>query len=150
MFKLTATGPTVLVVDDDDDVRVIAAVVVAELGCRVLEANSGAAALEILHGSEAVDVLLTDVAMPRMGGAELALLAKQARPNLKVVYTSAYVHMSEKDPSLRFGPLIEKPWMREQLAKVLEALFASPVPTGPVAQAALPTDTKLALDPLTC
>lgn len=126
MAQQLGKGLTVLVVDDDDDVRAITAVIVRELGFQVLEANGGSAALEILRGTEPVDLLFTDVAMPGMGGPELAFLAKQLRPNLNVVYASAYVHMSERDPSLRFGPLIEKPWTRDRLVTVLEALFASP------------------------
>jgi CheY-like chemotaxis protein len=141
---------TVLVVDDDDDVRSIATVIVAELGFRVLDAASGAAALDILRGGERVDVLLTDVAMPKMGGSELAFLAKELRPNLMVVYSSAYVHLSENDPALRYGPLIEKPWTRDRLGKVLEALLASHGADTAAAHPSSPTGIKLPPDASSC
>jgi CheY-like chemotaxis protein len=115
---------TILVVDDDADVLRISAVIVAELGYRVIEATGGAAALEILRGSEPVDVLLTDLAMPGVSGKELAHLAKVLRPHLKVLYTSAYVRLGDKDPPLRHGPMIGKPWLEEQLRAVLAKLMS--------------------------
>ncbi|HUA54734.1 MAG TPA: response regulator [Candidatus Sulfotelmatobacter sp.] len=115
--------PTILVVDDDADVLSISAVIVEELGYRVIEANGGAQALEILRSPEPVDLLLTDLAMPDVSGQELAHIAKGLRPALKVLYTSAYVRLSDKDPALRYGPMIEKPWLHERLRTVLEQLM---------------------------
>ena len=117
-------GATVLVVDDDDDVRAVAVAILRELGYDVMEASGGAPALEILRGSAPVDLLLTDLAMPGMNGIELAHNAVSTRPGLKVLYTSAYVRAADNDPALRHGPVIEKPWVLRDLRDVLASLLA--------------------------
>ncbi len=102
--------PSILLVDDDELVRPVAAALVAELGHTVIQAVSGEAALEVLRGPHQVDVLMTDLAMPGMGGMELALIAQTIRPNLPVLYTSAYFRDAEGHPGLRFGRFLQKPW----------------------------------------
>jgi CheY-like chemotaxis protein len=114
---------TVLVVDDDEAVRQVAAAILGELGFHVFEASNAEDALSILRGPIRIQLLLTDLAMPGVGGIELAHLARRLRPDLKVLYTSAYVRMTESNPALRYGPLIEKPWMLEQLKAVIEKLL---------------------------
>lgn len=115
----------VLVVEDDADVRAIAAVLLGELGYRVIEASSGEEALQTLRGREPVQLLLTDLAMPGMGGLELADVAKRMNPEMKVLYTSAYARLVDISPALRHGPLIEKPWRREQLRAMLQTLLST-------------------------
>ena len=117
--------PTLLLVDDDDLVRPVAAAIVGELGYTVLEAASGEAALEVLRGPHAIDVLMTDLAMPGMGGMELALVAQSVRPNLPVLYTSAYFRDAEGHPALRFGRFLQKPWRLSELRVALEELLAA-------------------------
>lgn len=114
---------TVLLVDDDADVRQVAAVILGELGLRAIEAACAEDAMEILRAGEPVDLLMTDLAMPGIGGMELAHLAKRLRPELLVLYTSAYVRTSDQSRALRYGPLIEKPWMLQQLRDVVERLL---------------------------
>jgi len=114
---------TVLLVDDDVDVRKIAAVILAEMGFQVVQASSAEDAMEVIRGSTKVDLLMTDLAMPGIGGMELARLAKNARPDLKLLYTSAYVRVADGSKALAHGPLIEKPWMQEQLKEVIEKLI---------------------------
>ena len=120
---------TVLLVDDDKLVRPVAAAIVAELGYRVIEAADGVAALEILRGPYPVDVLMTDLAMPRMGGMELALLAQSIRPNLPVLYTSAYFRDAEGHPGLRYGRFLQKPWRLGELKVALDALLGLTAPS---------------------
>ena len=119
-----AAAHTILVVDADADMLRISAAIVVELGYRAIEAADGAEALEILRGSEPIELLLTDLAMPGVSGQELAHLAKALRPDLKVLYTSAYVRLGDKAPPLRHGPMIEKPWLQEQLRAVLVKLMS--------------------------
>ncbi len=114
---------TVLLVDDDDQVRQVAAVILAELGFRVIETASAEEAMAVLREPGRIDLLMTDLAMPGIGGIELAHLAKRAKPDLAVLYTSAYVRTTDRGPPLRHGPLVEKPWMLEQLRDALERLL---------------------------
>jgi two-component system, cell cycle sensor histidine kinase and response regulator CckA len=86
-----ASGEVVLLVEDEASVREIAARTLSEAGYRVLEAESGARALELLAGSgQRISLLLTDVVMPGMGGRELATRLAELRPDVPVLYTSGY------------------------------------------------------------
>ncbi len=90
--RLSARGDeTIMLVEDDAQVRRVVTMILERSGYRVLAAESGAAALELFerHGDE-VDLLLTDVVMPEMSGRELADLLVARRPNLRVVYMSGY------------------------------------------------------------
>ena len=113
-------------VDDDAAVRNVAAVILSELGFRVIEAGGAMEAMKVLRGPFNIDLLLTDLAMPDVSGTELAHLAKQLKPDLKVIYTSGHVRIADGDPALRYGPLIEKPWRLRQLRELVRSMFASP------------------------
>jgi CheY-like chemotaxis protein len=116
---------TVLLVDDDDLVRAVAATIIAELGYAVIEAVDAEAALRILRSAQKVDLLMTDLAMPVMGGMELALIAQSMKPDLPVLYTSAYFKDAEGHPGLRFGRFLQKPWRLGELQTVLDDLLRS-------------------------
>jgi CheY-like chemotaxis protein len=119
---------TILVVEDDGDLRDYAKQILEELGYRVLEASNGAAALDILDQERAVDLLLTDVVMPGgMNGRQLADHALRQRSDLKVLFMTGYT----RDASVQHGRLdigshmIGKPFSFEGLAdKVRERLDA--------------------------
>jgi CheY-like chemotaxis protein len=81
---------TVLVVDDDTDVRHVVAEFLESCGFRVLTAAGGADALDMLADGARVGVLVSDVRMPDMSGIELAERAKQVQPALRIVLTSGY------------------------------------------------------------
>jgi DNA-binding response OmpR family regulator len=83
-------GMTVLTVDDDEDLRTLAADVLGGAGFRVLTAASGEAALDLLEGDEAIDLLFTDVVMSGLSGMELARRAKRLRPSLCILLASGY------------------------------------------------------------
>jgi PAS domain S-box-containing protein len=93
MLALAEVAPlppaTVLVVEDDDDVRAVICAALEEAGCRVLSAGDASRALAILVRQEPIDVLFTDVVMPgAMNGVELARAARCQRPGLGVLLTS--------------------------------------------------------------
>ena len=111
---------TILVCEDDDDVRAHSVDVLRELGYRVLEAHDGPSALRLLDRQEGrVDLLFTDVVLPSgMTGAVLAERARAARPGLKVLFTTGYarnaiVHHGRLDPGV---DLITKPFGFSELA----------------------------------
>ena len=78
----------VLVVEDDELVREATVGNVMDLGHRVIEAADADAALQILDGGAAIDILFTDVRLPGKNGEQLAREAQQKRPELKVILTS--------------------------------------------------------------
>ena len=82
---------TVLLVDDEDALRAVACEVLRRKGYRVLEAHDGEHALAVSQGHPGrIDLLVTDVVMPRMSGAELAVRLVEARPDTRVLFMSGY------------------------------------------------------------
>jgi PAS domain S-box-containing protein len=133
-----ATGSeTVLLVEDEEGVRRIAARILRSAGYQVLSAASGPEALAIVEThAGALDLLLTDVVMPRMSGRELADRLVALRPGLRVLFASGYtdeaiVHHGVLDPGTHF---IGKPFSAAELTrKVREVLDAGPAPARPIA-----------------
>ena len=128
-----ASGETVLVVEDDDDVRVFAGEMLEELGYRVVTAPDAATALKMFEKQPDIDLLFTDIGLPNgMNGRQLADEVLRRRPQMPVLFTTAYahnaiVHHGRLDPGVN---LIVKPFTRAELAnKVRLAL-------GRVAQSA--------------
>ncbi|WP_315760163.1 PAS domain-containing protein [Sphingomonas sp. Y38-1Y] len=120
---------TIMVVEDDDDVRAYTVEVLRELGYRVLEAHDGTSALRLIERRETeVDLMFTDVVMPGMSGAELVNRAHAINPGLKVLYASGYTRNAIMQGG-RLEPgveLIAKPFTYESLArKVREVLEAT-------------------------
>ena len=119
-------GETVLVVEDHDLVRGLVTSSLQQFGYRVLVADSGPAALQLAAAhSGPIDLLLTDVTMPRMGGPELARELGVTRPSLKVLFTSGLAdaqvaHDGVLDEGVAF---LAKPFTaRALLSKVQETL----------------------------
>jgi PAS domain S-box-containing protein len=118
---------TVLVVEDEEKVRVLVREMLEELGYNVLEAPGGAEALRLCSQWQGpIDVLLTDVVMPGMGGVELARQATAHRPRLKIVFMSGYTGGSAApDVDLQEGTaFLEKPFSYVRLAEKLQELLA--------------------------
>ncbi|MBB5698681.1 PAS domain-containing protein [Sphingomonas yantingensis] len=111
---------TIMVVEDDDDVRAYTVEVLRELGYRVLEAHDGMTALRLLERREtAIDLLFTDVVMPGMSGSELVERARELKAELKVLYASGYTRNAIMQGG-RLEPgveLIAKPFTYESLAR---------------------------------
>lgn len=117
---------TILVAEDEDGIRHIMTQVLREQGYTVLPANGGAEALRIAAGhSGPLELLVSDVLMPRMNGPELAEQLRNLRPDLRVLFVSGYtdteaIRVGELGPGTDF---LQKPFTREQLSmKVREVL----------------------------
>jgi PAS domain S-box-containing protein len=119
---------TILVVEDDVDVRGYTVECLQELGYRVLEAHDGPSALHQLERFDGkIDLLFTDVVMPRMSGAELTAETRRLQPGLKVLYTSGYTrnavdHNGRLDPGIE---MIAKPFTFESLAQKVRDVLDS-------------------------
>ncbi len=122
-------GETVLVVEDEADLRALVVRQLSELGYCVLEAADGPAALEILSSGSRIDLLFTDVVMPGgLSGRGLAEEALRQRPNLPVLYTSGYtenaiVHHGRLDSGVH---LLSKPFKKQDLARKIRELLDAP------------------------
>ncbi len=128
-----ATGPLpggrseeiVLVVEDEDRVRSLSTEALRELGYTVVHAGNGGEALEIIESGQHVTLLFTDIVMPDMTGRQLADRAKNALPDLKVIYTTGYtrnavVHNGTLDPGVHFLP---KPFGIDQLGLIVRQVL---------------------------
>jgi CheY-like chemotaxis protein len=117
---------TVLVVEDDEDVRASGAESLRELGYRVLEAPDGPAALQLLETDPSIRLLFTDVGLPGgQDGRQLADAARRRWPGLKVLFTTGYarnaiVHQGRLDPGVA---LIVKPYTHATLAAKIRAVL---------------------------
>jgi CheY-like chemotaxis protein len=115
---------TILVVEDDADLRELTSVLVRSLGYEVQVAEHAQAALDLLNGNPRISLLLTDVVLPgRMDGPRLAREALRIIPDLKVIYMSGYtenaiVHHGRVDPGVN---LLQKPFRKRDLAAKLRA-----------------------------
>jgi signal transduction histidine kinase/ActR/RegA family two-component response regulator len=125
---------TILVVEDDDDVRAFSVESLRELGYRVIEAHDGAAALRLLERQPRIDLLFTDVVLPGgLTGAQVAAQARAMRPDLNVLFTTGYarnaiVHHGRLDKGVQ---LLTKPFSFKDLAaKVRDILDNTSRPAG--------------------
>jgi CheY-like chemotaxis protein len=110
-------------VDDDALVSMGTADMLMDLGHSVVEASSGARALQLLDTDARFDTVLTDFAMPGMNGLDLALKIRQIKPTLPIVLATGY---AELPPRAALGfPRLGKPYSQKDLREVLEAAHAS-------------------------
>ena len=109
---------TILLVEDEGELRALAQEILEDAGFTVLAAANGAAALKIARQREgSIDLLLTDVVMPRMSGTDLAGEVRRTHPDVRVLYMSGYpAHPSGRTEPLGVdAPLVEKPFTPEAL-----------------------------------
>ncbi len=119
-------GETILVVEDDDEVRAYVAEILRELNYRVFDARDTSKALDTFakHGDE-IDLLLTDVVLPGKNGRELADIAAARHPKIKVLFMTGYsrnaiVHQGRLDSGVA---LIQKPLTQGSLAAKIREVF---------------------------
>lgn len=125
-LSLPRGAETILLVEDQDDIRALASETLKASGYKVLEASNGSQACEMLGERQGtIDLLLTDVIMPQMGGPELANCLATHFPQMKVLYISGYTEYSAKRRGLLDEKkiLLQKPFsMSELVRKVREIL----------------------------
>jgi len=124
----TLDRETILLVEDEDAVRVIVSTVLRRHGYQVLEASSPRRARDLFeqHASE-IDLLLTDVVMPEMNGRVLAELLVALRPELRILFISGYSDMAtpldEQNPNVGF---LSKPFQASVLAAHVREMLSRP------------------------
>jgi len=121
-------GETILVVEDDDDLRAYISQLLVDQHFSVLSAQDAATALSILDTKRRVDLLLTDVVMPGLTGRELADRARHLRKGLKVLYMTGYsrnavVHHGRLDQGVE---LLQKPFSQAELTSKVRELLDQP------------------------
>jgi CheY-like chemotaxis protein len=115
---------TVLVVEDDAQVRRLTASRLEDLGYRVVQCADGARALQVIESAQSVDLLFSDVVMPGgLNGRELAEAARQRRPNLRILLTSGYADgaLAERAANSATFSILTKPYTKRALAERIRA-----------------------------
>ncbi len=118
---------TILVVEDENAVRELSALILRDCGYTVLEARDGEEALELAAGhQDAIDLLVTDVVMPGMGGRQLVERLRESRPDLQVLFVSGYTD----DEVIRHGvsraemEFLQKPYTPHALARKVQRMVS--------------------------
>jgi CheY-like chemotaxis protein len=122
--RVGALQGTVLVVDDEDTVREVAETMLEGMGLEVVGARDGVEALERFdENPDAVDLVLMDLTMPRMGGVAAAQALRERRPDLPILLSTGYLDAAGPVADRADLPLLKKPYRRDQLYRcVLELL----------------------------
>jgi CheY-like chemotaxis protein len=116
--------PTILLVDDDRDIRDVTHALLESLGYAVIAVPHPAAALDIAAGSAPIDLVVTDVQMPGMNGFELARAIGRLRPRIPVVYATGYGGAIAGNDNRPPGPILAKPYRLATLQSVVDRSLA--------------------------
>jgi CheY-like chemotaxis protein len=115
---------TVLLVEDEESVRTLARRALEELGYTVIVASDGVEAAALAERqSRPIDLLVTDVVMPQMGGPQLADRLRLAQPNLNVLFVSGFMGNAAADLTARGTSVLTKPFTREQLGRAVRRVI---------------------------
>lgn len=125
-------GQLVLVVEDDDQVRLLVSFVLEELGYVVVTARDASAAMPHISSLQHIELLITDVGLPGMNGRQLAELFRESHPSAPVLFMTGYAE-SATVKSEFLGPnmeMISKPFALEEFSRAVKEAMASPWERG--------------------
>jgi len=122
---------TILLVEDETELRNVNAEFLSSLGYSVTCASSGPGALDLLSSAGPIDLVITDVVMPKMSGREFANQLMQIRPNTRLLYVSGYADdvVLQNGISKEGMFFLQKPYSLKQLARKVQTLMATPLRT---------------------
>ncbi|MCU0622763.1 MAG: ATP-binding protein [Gemmatimonadaceae bacterium] len=125
---------TILVVDDQPQVRALAARALRQRGYEVLEAATGREGLAVADAATELDLVVTDIVMPELSGPAMVKTLKAARPEVRVLYTSGYAKSAFAEDALSQdgAEFIGKPYGVADLVARVQRLLAAPAPTASV------------------
>ncbi|ATX82138.1 PAS domain S-box-containing protein [Mariprofundus ferrinatatus] len=125
---MDGAGRTILIADDDKDVRQTTCEVLRSLGYRIIEAEDGESALNLFrkHRSE-IDLIISDVVMPKIGGAVLLEAVRQINAELPVILVTGYDrdHVLNEDAQMDFCRVVNKPFDIDLLSHTVQELLAA-------------------------
>ena len=119
MMQAGVTNATIMVVDDDSEVREIVAEFLSESGHHILQAGDGNEALQLLQTLPDIDLIVTDVRMPGVSGIDLAEKATREHLGLKVILISGYFV-----PQRVNWPVLHKPFSMQELGEAVRTELA--------------------------
>ncbi len=116
---LRGGNETILIVEDDDDVRLLTTRTLKQMGYRILEASRGHQALDLLASDQTVNLVVTDVIMPQMNGVTLSQEIRKRHPSMPVLFVTGYTpeHVLQRQTLDARTLLLTKPFKREVLLR---------------------------------
>jgi CheY-like chemotaxis protein len=127
----SSAAPTVLLVDDEAEIRLIARRILEKDGYHVTEASSGIEAIDLLSSDTPLDLLMADLDMPELGGVEMVRRIRVTRPDLKVLFVTGHVDLLMETPRLWVGEaFLEKPFTPASLCEAVSLLLYGTVKKG--------------------
>lgn len=123
MLDVQGQGRTILVVDDEQQVRTITELMLSSFGFNVLTAEDGAAGVQLFEAeAERIDLVLMDLTMPRMSGEQASREMRRRKPDVRIVLTSGYNESAAIDKQRSDGPtaFLQKPFELETLLTVVQ------------------------------
>ncbi|MBI3512920.1 MAG: response regulator [Proteobacteria bacterium] len=114
---------TLLVVDDDPDVREIVALSLRTAGHVVLEAANAGEAIPLLRQHAEIELIFTDIVMPGTDGFRFADMAKAQRPDVRVLYTTGFADRVEAYHGAVHGPILAKPYRMGELLAAIDRVL---------------------------
>jgi CheY-like chemotaxis protein len=124
---------TILIVDDDESIRDIERRYLEPAGYRVLEASSALDAIRLIDSGAVVDLVISDLVMPELGGEEMASRVRLQRPALKVLYVTGRIdRVMDARPLAEIEAYLNKPFTGSELIEaVSRLLFGAIAPPSP-------------------
>ncbi|WP_198555680.1 PAS domain S-box protein [Colwellia sp. 75C3] len=123
-IKFDARNYTLLIVDDENEIRSLNSEILNNAGFKVFSFDNATQALALLS-DEHIDMIVTDVVMPKMGGLEFIEKAKELVPSIKYLFVSGYLDEKDSTQAEKIKPLLNKPYRGSELISVIEALIQS-------------------------
>lgn len=115
---------TILVVEDEPDLRALIAAILSAKGFRILAVQDAYEARRILT-EQHIDVLFTDIVMAGTDGVQLATQAKLMRPNIKVLFVTGYAQKATERGAMRLGKVLFKPLRQPEIIREVEEVLAA-------------------------
>ena len=116
----------ILVVDDDADVREVAAETLSDAGYQVLEAATAHDAFKLLQERPDIDLVFTDIMMPGIDGFKLAGMVRMSNKRTRVLFATGYMDLAQLNPAFVHGHLLNKPYRPSELVAAVEKVLAYP------------------------
>jgi CheY-like chemotaxis protein len=116
----------ILVVDDDADVREVAAETLVDAGYAVLEAGTAHDAFKLLQERPDIDLVFTDIMMPGIDGFKLAGMVRMSNRRTRVLFATGYMDLAQLNPAFVHGHLLNKPYRPSELVAAVEKVLAYP------------------------
>ena len=127
MTKKPALGPspTVLVVDDEESIRLVVRRILEGSGYQITEATNGLEGIALLESGTPLDLLMADIDMPELSGDEMAVRIRKSRPDLKVLYVTGHIDklMDERPLLWDCEAFLEKPFSAEGLLEAVALIL---------------------------